>query len=212
VRKKVGIAAAAAVAGMLALSPLAFANDYDRGGNETTSFSFEDDVVQRNQVNLCSSDQDVDVLPSTVVGPILASVSQEQNGNCVDIADGASTSEPTAPPTTTPPPPPLEQQVSPSADYVETSDNVIYGFYWERDLPSDLMNGDVAFAATQACPPGWTLSGGNRTTENPGNQAGLAGEFINNNQGLQWIWTLNTPPAEPSGATFWTVCQRPAAP
>jgi hypothetical protein len=101
------IAAAAAVAGMLALTPLAFANDYDRdrGGNETSSLSYEDDSVQRNQVNLCSSDQDVDVLPSTVVGAILPSVSQEQSGNCVNIADGAG-SEPTTEPTTTTPPPP----------------------------------------------------------------------------------------------------------
>jgi hypothetical protein len=96
VQKKFLIAAAAAVAGVLALTPLAFASDYAR-----------DDSDQRNQVNLCSSDQDVDVLPSTVVGAILPSASQEQNGNCVNIADGAGAgAEPTAPPTTTTPPPP----------------------------------------------------------------------------------------------------------
>jgi hypothetical protein len=105
VPKKVGIAAAAANVGMLALTPLAFANDYDydrgHGGDETASFSFRDDSVQQNQVNPCSSDQEADVLPSTVVGAILPSVSQEQNSNCVNIADGSGY----GPTTTTPLPP-----------------------------------------------------------------------------------------------------------
>lgn len=97
-RKTLLTAAAGAVAAMLALTPLAFADDHAR-----------DDSGQRNQVNLCGSDQHVDVLPSMVVGEILPSVSQEQNGNCVNIADGAAvhaTTTTTPPPTTTTPPPP----------------------------------------------------------------------------------------------------------
>jgi hypothetical protein len=161
VPKKLLIAAAVAVAGMLALTPLAFANDYDRdrGGNETTSFSVEDDSAQRNQVNLCSSDQDVDVLPSTVVGALLPSVSQEQNGNCVNIADGAS-AEPTAPPTTTTTtttPPPNGQD--PPADRVVFEEGGEVWFEWDSEIPAGAETGDVIFEITRACPFGYALEG-----------------------------------------------------
>jgi hypothetical protein len=95
VLKKVGMVAAAATAGMLALSPLAFAHDgygdrdRDRDRNETTAFAFEDDSVERNQVNLCEFDQDSTILPSTVVGAILPGVVQDQNNNCVNVGDGS---------------------------------------------------------------------------------------------------------------------------
>jgi hypothetical protein len=95
VLKKVGIVAAVATAGVLALSPLAFAGDKDghgdrdRGGNQTNSFSFEDESVERNQVNLCSFDQEATALPATVVGAILPSVFQDQNDNCVNVGDGS---------------------------------------------------------------------------------------------------------------------------
>ncbi|WP_433556967.1 hypothetical protein ACQPWY_34190 [Pseudonocardia xinjiangensis] len=107
-QKRLLIAAAGTVAAMLALTPLAFANDYAR-----------DDSGQRNQVNLCSSDQDVDVLPSTVVGAILPSVSQEQNGNCVTLADGVAAPSTTTPPTTTTPPPPGPTYETVSSNYLD---------------------------------------------------------------------------------------------
>jgi hypothetical protein len=96
VLKKVGIMAAAATAGMLALSPLAFAHDYDRGdrdrddrgSSQSNLFAFENDSVERNQVNLCSFDQDSTVTPG-LVGAILPLISQDQNGNCVNLGDGA---------------------------------------------------------------------------------------------------------------------------
>jgi len=95
VLKKAGIVAAVATAGVLALSPLAFAQDNgghgnrdrDRGGNQTTGFSFEDDSVERNQVNLCSFDQDATVTPATV--GVLPTIAQDQNGNCVNAGDAS---------------------------------------------------------------------------------------------------------------------------
>ncbi|WP_433276153.1 hypothetical protein ACQPZA_33530 [Pseudonocardia xinjiangensis] len=111
--KKVGIMAAAATAGMLALSPLAFAHDYDRGhdrdrddrGSQSTLFAFEDDSVERNQVNLCSFDQDSTVTPG-LVGAILPLISQDQNGNCVNLGDGAEAEDDDdAAPTPAPVPP-----------------------------------------------------------------------------------------------------------
>jgi hypothetical protein len=94
VLKKAGIVAAVATAGVLALSPLAFAQgngghgdrDRDRGGNQTTGVSFEDNSVERNQVNLCSFDQDVEATGG-VVGPVLPLISQDQNYNCVNVGD-----------------------------------------------------------------------------------------------------------------------------
>jgi len=104
VLKKVGIVAAAATAGVLALSPLAFAadedghDDRDRGGSQSTWFLFEDDSVERNQVNFCASDQDTDILPSTIVGAVLPSIEQDQNDNCVNAGDGSEVEpEPAAP-------------------------------------------------------------------------------------------------------------------
>jgi hypothetical protein len=94
VLKKVGMVAAVATAGMLALSPLAFAGDKDghgdrdRGGNQTDSFSFEANSVERNQVNLCSFDQDVEAYGG-LLGPILPLISQDQNDNCVNVGDGS---------------------------------------------------------------------------------------------------------------------------
>ncbi len=94
--KKVGIVAAAATAGVLALSPLAFAQGYEGGrgdrdrdrGNETTAFGFQDSSEERNQVNLCSFDQDSVVTPA-LAGPILPLISQDQNNNCVNVGDGS---------------------------------------------------------------------------------------------------------------------------
>ena len=111
--KKVGIVAAAATAGVLALSPLAFAQGYEGGrgdrdhdrGSETTAFGFQDSSEERNQVNLCSFDQDSVVTPA-LVGPVLPLISQDQNGNCVNVGEDAEVEE--APvPTTTPVPPPV---------------------------------------------------------------------------------------------------------
>jgi hypothetical protein len=94
VLKKVGIVAAVATAGVLALSPLAFAQgngngdgDRDRGGNSSTGFSFEDNSVERNQVNLCSFDQEYNGEPGGLIPGILPLVSQDQNYNCVNVGD-----------------------------------------------------------------------------------------------------------------------------
>jgi hypothetical protein len=96
VLKKVGIVAAAATAGVLALSPLAFAQGYEGGrgdrdrdhSSETNAFGFRDGSVERNQVNLCSFDQDSTVTPA-LVGPILPLISQDQNNNCANVGDGS---------------------------------------------------------------------------------------------------------------------------
>jgi len=101
VLKKVGIVAAVATAGVLALSPLAFAQgnggngdrDRDRGSSETTWFSFEDDSVERNQVNLCSFDQEATVTPA--LAGVLPTIAQDQNGNCVNAGDGSEYTGPT---------------------------------------------------------------------------------------------------------------------
>ena len=94
--KKAGIVAAVATAGVLALSPLAFAQgngngdgdrDRDRGGNSSTGFSFEENSVERNQVNLCSFDQEYNGEPGGLVPGILPLVSQDQNYNCVNVGD-----------------------------------------------------------------------------------------------------------------------------
>jgi hypothetical protein len=100
VSKRAGIVAVATTAGMLALSPLAFANDYgdrdhdrQRGGSGTASFGswfasfgswFDDDD--------CTSEL----------------MSGEQSGNCVDLPDDPERTRPTPPPTTTVPPAPVE--------------------------------------------------------------------------------------------------------
>ena len=100
--KKVGIVAAAATAGVLALSPLAFAQGYegghgdqdrDRGGHQNTAFGFEDNSVERNQVNLCSFDQEATVPPG-LIGPILPLISQDQNNDCVNVGDGSDYTPP----------------------------------------------------------------------------------------------------------------------
>jgi hypothetical protein len=115
VLKKAGIVAAVATAGVLALSPLAFAQGYgdngdngghgdrdrDRGSSQTNEFSFENDSVERNQVNLCSFDQDAEAYGG-LLGPILPLISQDQNGNCVNIGDGSDS--PGTPPGDGPPP------------------------------------------------------------------------------------------------------------
>jgi hypothetical protein len=101
VLKKAGIVAAVATAGVLALSPLAFAQDNgghgdrdrDRGGDQTTGLSFEDNSVERNQVNLCSFDQDVEAYGG-LLGPVLPLISQDQNGNCVNVGDRSEYSAP----------------------------------------------------------------------------------------------------------------------
>jgi hypothetical protein len=209
VQKKLLIAAAAAVVGMLALTPLAFANDYDRdrGGNETASFSYEDDSVQRNQVNLCSSDQDADVLPSTLVGAILPSVSQEQNRNCVNIADGAGGSEPTPPPSSAP----TVEDVSPTATRVEQLENGRYAFGWDSELAPTLMDGDITFTIFQACPDGWTPTViGQFTASNEANEPLIGYELINNGLGVEFFWIGNTPPAAPYTITYVSACQPPA--
>jgi hypothetical protein len=117
VSKKAGIVAVAATAGMLALSPLAFANDYgdrdhdrERGGSGTASFGswFDDDDVQRGRIDRCTFEQTINGLPPTTPAPIPPLVSQEQSGNCVNVPDGAERTRPTPPPTTTVPPAPLE--------------------------------------------------------------------------------------------------------
>jgi hypothetical protein len=111
VLKKVGIVAAVATAGVLALSPLAFAQgngdnggngDRDRGSSQTNAFSFENDSVERNQVNLCSFDQDAETYAG-LLGPILPLVSQDQNHNCVNIGDGVDSPAPAMPPVVPPP-------------------------------------------------------------------------------------------------------------
>jgi hypothetical protein len=62
VPKKTGIVAAATIAGMLALSPVALANG----------------SVQPNQVDLCGVEQGVGVLLTALVGPIPPQVAQVQ--------------------------------------------------------------------------------------------------------------------------------------
>ncbi|WP_433278311.1 hypothetical protein ACQPZA_03470 [Pseudonocardia xinjiangensis] len=110
--KKIGIVAVAATAGMLALSPLAFANDdgdRDRGGSGTGSFRFWlDDDVQREQINRCTSERTINGLPPTTPAPVPPLVVQEQSGNCVNVPDGAERTRPTPPPTTTVPPAPTD--------------------------------------------------------------------------------------------------------
>ena len=111
--KKAGIVAAVATAGVLALSPLAFAQgngdngghgdrDRDRGSSQTNAFSFEDESVERNQVNLCSFDQDAETYAG-LLGPVLPLVSQDQNDNCVNIGDGVYSPAPTTTPVVPPP-------------------------------------------------------------------------------------------------------------
>jgi hypothetical protein len=82
--------AAVATAGMLALSPLAFAGEKDGHGDRQrdrsseTSVSVEDNSVERNQVNQCDLSQE-----ST---PALLGLlpSQIQMFNCVNIGDGST--------------------------------------------------------------------------------------------------------------------------
>jgi hypothetical protein len=112
VSKKIGIVAVAATAGMLVLSPLAFANDdgdRDRGGSGTGSFRFWlDDDVQREQINRCTFERTINGLPPTTPAPVPPLVVQEQSGNCINVPDGAERTRPTPPPTTTAPPAPTE--------------------------------------------------------------------------------------------------------
>ncbi|WP_433279601.1 hypothetical protein ACQPZA_07675 [Pseudonocardia xinjiangensis] len=207
--KKVGIVATAAAAGMLTLSPLAFAND-DRG---TTSFSFEGAGVQQNQVNLCRFDQDVDVLPAAPVGAVLPLVSQEQNGNCINVGDGgraAAPAPPTTPspaPTTTPPP---DEGQTPPADRVEASDGQSV-FFWDRSIPADVQNGEVIFEAARACPADWNLvsaGAGWSTIENADNSVS---EYTDDGQGLRITWISDDPPTEPRVFYAYAICEPPAA-
>jgi hypothetical protein len=110
VSKKAGIVAVAAAAGMLALSPLAFAGDYgdrERGGSGPTSFGFwfDDDDVQQDGITRCTNEQTINGLPPTTPAPVPPLVVQEQSGNCVNVPDGAERTRPTPSPTTTVPPP-----------------------------------------------------------------------------------------------------------
>ncbi|WP_433556936.1 hypothetical protein ACQPWY_33925 [Pseudonocardia xinjiangensis] len=105
--KKLGMVAAVATAGMLALSPLAFAGDKDDHGDRShdrstsrsssdTSVAVEDNSVQRNQVNVCEFDQDSSAVGG-LAGPILPLPTQIQMLNCVNIGDGGSLVAPLAP-------------------------------------------------------------------------------------------------------------------
>jgi len=97
VLKKVGMVAAVATAGMLALSPLAFAGDKndqadrERDRSSETSVAVQDNSVERNQVNQCDLSQE-----ST---PALLGLlpSQIQLLNCVNIGDGSSIVPPLVP-------------------------------------------------------------------------------------------------------------------
>ncbi|NMH78011.1 hypothetical protein [Pseudonocardia xinjiangensis] len=105
--------AATATAGMLALSPLAFANDHgarERGGGGPTSFGFwfDRDDIQQDGIIRCTNEQTINGLPPTTPAPIPPLVSQEQSGNCVNVPDGAERTRPTPPPTTTVPPAPTD--------------------------------------------------------------------------------------------------------
>jgi hypothetical protein len=97
VLKKAGIVAATATAGILALSPLAFAADPDdRGdGRDDTVVSVEDNSVERNQVNECSFEQNS--ATTGLLGPILSLPTQRQQGNCVNVGDGSSVRPPPPP-------------------------------------------------------------------------------------------------------------------
>jgi hypothetical protein len=96
VLKKLGIVAATATAGMLALSPLAFAsgkghdNGYDRDSyryDGRTVVRVVDNSVERNQDNACSFDQDAISTAGAIVGVLGGTISQAQNGNCVNLGD-----------------------------------------------------------------------------------------------------------------------------
>jgi len=95
VLKKIGIVAATVTAGMLALSPLAFADDGDWSAvvkdNDKVKisheyFSLEDDSVEREQENECSFEQDATGAGLPVVGGILPPT-QAQTDNCVNNGD-----------------------------------------------------------------------------------------------------------------------------
>ena len=95
--KKIGMVAAVATAGMLALSPLAFAGDKDGHGDRQpdrsseTSVSVQDNSVERNQVNQCDLGQES--------APALLGLlpSQIQVLNCVNIGDGSTLLPPLLP-------------------------------------------------------------------------------------------------------------------
>jgi hypothetical protein len=99
VLKKAGMVAVAAMAGVLALSPLAFAtgadNRGDPGGDSGTSTSVEDNSVERNQVNQCEFEQDS--ASTGLLGPLLPLLNQGQQLNCVNVGDGSSIRPPSPP-------------------------------------------------------------------------------------------------------------------
>jgi hypothetical protein len=89
VLKKVGIVAAAATAAMIALSPLAFADNDDHDG-ETMNVYVEENGEERNQSNECEFSQDFDNLGTIDVGAL---VTQDQSGNCTNLGDDAEITE-----------------------------------------------------------------------------------------------------------------------
>jgi len=97
VLKKLGIVAATATAGMLALSPLAFAQTGGFGfGSDDARFWFVDNSVERSQSNECSFDQD-GIVVSGAVGVLGSSLTQDSNNNCVNVGDDSEIEVPAEP-------------------------------------------------------------------------------------------------------------------
>jgi hypothetical protein len=95
VLKKAGIVAAVATAGVLALTPLAFANDHHDGDRDrgTTRVMIEEGDVQRDQINACSFSQDID---NDSILPLGQTSTQSQDDNCVNVGDGSEYTTPGA--------------------------------------------------------------------------------------------------------------------
>lgn len=90
--KKAGIVAAVATAGVLALTPFAFAdNDTKHHEPRVTHVTIDEGDINRDQMNECTFDQE---RSSEATVDLSLGDSQAQNGNCVNVGDD---SEYTAP-------------------------------------------------------------------------------------------------------------------
>jgi hypothetical protein len=141
-------------------------------------------------------------------------VSQEQNGNCINVGDGGRAAAPAPPTTTSPAPtttPPPDEGQTPPADRVEEFDGQSI-FYWEnRSIPADVQNGEVIFQAARACPADWNLvsaGAGWSTIENADNSVS---EYTEDGQGLRITWISDDPPTEPRAFYAYAICEPPAA-
>jgi hypothetical protein len=111
VLKKLGITAAIVTAGLLAVSPLAFAGDYGANGEHgklSKSIIMDNDFSRDSSDHLsnkCKFEQEADGVPAPILGALpLPPVTQAQTLNCMNVNDIGATVAPTVTAPTLPTP------------------------------------------------------------------------------------------------------------